>query len=207
MSTEQNQNKSKAPSLIGRLAAYAQVGLIMVFSVYLLWAFLGGIDAQYLVCMNKGLASQYANLLKLARSAADAGCAVAVVLAENELDVDVSCFTNTRTVSENHHSVLGFGVAGGNKALVILNFNNADSATKAFSPVENSLSCASEPLRRLTASVSVPANCPPSIRTRQRWSPVRTRPVSYRCCRSNRRRRSRPRPRRRPPQEDPCGSS
>ena len=72
------------------------------------------------------------NLLKLARSAADAGCAVAVVLAENELDVDVSCFTNTRTVRENHHSVLGFGVAGGNKALVILNFNNADSAGADF---------------------------------------------------------------------------
>ena len=63
MSTEPNQNTSKTSSLIGRLAAYAQVGLIMVFSVYLLWAFLGGIDAQYLVCMNKGLAGQYAKIL------------------------------------------------------------------------------------------------------------------------------------------------
>ncbi len=63
MNTEQDQNKSKTPSLIGRLAAYAQVGLIMFFSVYLLWAFLGGLDAQYLVYMNKGLAAQYAKIL------------------------------------------------------------------------------------------------------------------------------------------------
>ena len=63
MSSEQKQNGSRTSSLIGRLAAYAQVGLIMVFSVYLLWAFLGGIDAQYLVYMNKGLAAQYAKIL------------------------------------------------------------------------------------------------------------------------------------------------
>lgn len=63
MSSEQKQNGNRTSSLIGRLAAYAQVGLIMIFSVYLLWAFLGGIDAQYLVYMNKGLAAQYAKIL------------------------------------------------------------------------------------------------------------------------------------------------
>lgn len=63
MSSEENRNRSKTSGFIGRLAAYAQVGLIMIFSVYLLWAFLGGIDAQYLVYMNKGLAAQYAKIL------------------------------------------------------------------------------------------------------------------------------------------------
>ncbi|MGM9998594.1 MAG: hypothetical protein ACI38Q_04275 [Candidatus Bruticola sp.] len=63
MSTEQNQNKGGLSTFVGRAASYAQVGLIMVFSVYLLWAFLGGLDAQYLVYANKGLADKYAAIL------------------------------------------------------------------------------------------------------------------------------------------------
>ncbi|MGM9992121.1 MAG: hypothetical protein ACI376_04640 [Candidatus Bruticola sp.] len=63
MSTEPNKNKRSFSIFIGRAASYAQVGLIMIFSVYLLWAFLGGLDAQYLVYVNKGLASRYAEIL------------------------------------------------------------------------------------------------------------------------------------------------
>ncbi len=72
------------------------------------------------------------NLLKLACSAADAGCAIAVVLAENELNVNGSCLADTRTVCENDHVILSLCVAGGNKALVAFNFNNANSAGADF---------------------------------------------------------------------------
>ena len=72
------------------------------------------------------------NLLKLTGAAAHAGCAVAVVLAEYELNVNVPCLAHARTVCENNHAVLGLGVAGGNKALVVLDFNNADAARAYF---------------------------------------------------------------------------
>ena len=70
--------------------------------------------------------------MKLTGAAAHAGCAVAVVLAEYELNVNIPCLAHTRTVCENNHAVLGLGVAGGNKALVVLDFNNADAARAYF---------------------------------------------------------------------------
>ena len=55
---------NKEWSTLGRLLIYAQVSLIMLFSVYLLWAFMGGIDAQYILYSNKDLADTYAGLIK-----------------------------------------------------------------------------------------------------------------------------------------------
>ena len=40
------------------------------------------------------------------------------------------------------------------------------------------MSCAKEPFRRLTAVASLPANLPPKMRTLQRCSPLRIKPVS-----------------------------
>ena len=72
------------------------------------------------------------NFLKLAGSAAHAGCAIAVVLTQNELNVNSSCLTHTGAVCENNHSVLCLCVAGSNKAFIALHLNNADAAGTDF---------------------------------------------------------------------------
>ena len=51
-------------NIIGRVAVYAQVGLVMLFGVYLLWAFMGGLDAQLILMRHPELATEYEALLK-----------------------------------------------------------------------------------------------------------------------------------------------
>jgi len=45
-------------STLRNLSVYAQVSLAMVAGVYLLWAFIGGIDAQVAMLLNPGLQDQ-----------------------------------------------------------------------------------------------------------------------------------------------------
>ncbi len=60
-------NKVKMPeqsSIIGRLARYAQIALLMVIIVYLVWAVGGGIDAQLVAGSHPEIASQLVLLEK-----------------------------------------------------------------------------------------------------------------------------------------------
>ncbi|MBQ7503602.1 hypothetical protein IJT93_12985 [bacterium] len=58
--SENNEKSSGLRTFI----VYIQVGLIMLFLLYLTWAFLVGIDAQLLLMHNQALTTAYANILK-----------------------------------------------------------------------------------------------------------------------------------------------
>ena len=57
---------------------------------------------------------------------------MAVVLRKNEFEVRFSCKANLFAIGVHLHSLLNGGVAGCNKAISALYFNNADSACTDF---------------------------------------------------------------------------
>lgn len=50
-------------NLLGRIVVYIQVGLLMIVSVYLLWALLGGVDAQIILYFDPKLSGEYLKIV------------------------------------------------------------------------------------------------------------------------------------------------
>lgn len=57
------EKKYEGPNLISVLFVYSLVGVIMVFTLYIVWALLGGVDAQILLLQNPKLEAAYLNIV------------------------------------------------------------------------------------------------------------------------------------------------
>ncbi|MBQ7528837.1 hypothetical protein IJT10_02895 [bacterium] len=58
-----NEENYEGPGLLNILFVYSLVGVIMVFTLYIVWALLGGIDAQILLMQSPKLEAAYLKII------------------------------------------------------------------------------------------------------------------------------------------------